>query len=202
MEPQQPTQISKSTAFLQGFVVLFSGVEDEMRKRATEFVLRNGGKCVDRFCKEVTCGIVGRVGSAGFKELKGAKVPLLSLKWLQDCSASKSLAQMDSPKYKVHYCTGLNVVCTQLTLDERTRVQQLVENGGGVYSDLFIGKLCTHLIAKTPDGEKYLSAKKCGTIRTVTIAWVEECAKQKGLYTMGLFASCSHDLCLLPVLHA
>jgi hypothetical protein len=181
MEPQQLTHISKSVAFLQGFVVLFCGVEDEIRKKATEFVIRNGGKCVDKFCKEVTCGIVGRVGSAGFKELKGAKVPLLSLKWLRECSVSKSLALMDSLNYKVDYCTGLNVVCTQLTMDERARVQQLVESGGGVYSDLFIGKVCTHLIAKTPDGDKYVSAKKCGTIRIVTIAWVEECAKQKGV---------------------
>lgn len=182
--------MSKPTTFFQGFVILFCGVDEVIRKKAADFVVRNGGKCVDKFCTGVTCGIVGKVGSIGFKELVVAKVPLLTLKWLQDCSTSRSLAQMEGSMYKVGYATGLNVVCTQLTLEERTRVQQLVEKGGGTYSDRFVGMVCTHLIAKTPEGDKYMGAKKCGTVRIVTCSWVEECAKRKGAHFILVTPPC------------
>lgn len=179
MDQQPPAQPAKTSLFLHGFVILFVGVDDVLRSKATEFVIRSGGKCVDKFCKQVTCGIVGRVGAPGYKEVLESKVTILSFKWLQDCSSLKSLAPMDGSKYKVGYCTGIQVVCTQLDAEERAKVKELTERGGGTYSDRFVGKDCTHLIAKTPEGDKYMSAKKCGT-RIVTIDWIEECAKKKG----------------------
>jgi hypothetical protein len=177
---QDQTSKPAVSKFLEGFVVLFCGIDDVRRAKAKEAVARYGGKCVDKYTTAVTCGIVVRVGSSGFKDMLNAKVRLLTFKWLQDCMLSRSLAPMDQPQYKVNIFTGLNVVCTQLTLDERTRVQQLVESGGGTFSDKLFGNACTHLIAKTPDGEKYTGAKKFGTVKIVVAAWAEECAKQKG----------------------
>ena len=171
--------------FLEGFVVLFCGIDEPKRTKAREVIVRYGGKWVDKYSKEVTCGIVGRVGSTGFKELRKAKVQLLQLKWLQDCILNRSLVQMEAPKYKVEIFTGLEVVCTQLLPDERNRVKTLVEAGGGTYSDRLVAASCTHLIAKTPEGDKYVGAKKFGTVHIVTMAWVEECAKQKGISTIA-----------------
>lgn len=167
--------------FLEGFVVLFSGVDELKKTKAKEAVLRYGGKCVDKYTKEVNCGVVGKVGSAGFKELLNAKVSILTMKWLQDCASTKALAPVESPQYKVGLFSGLNVVCTQFSIEERNQLQETIEANYGTFSDRFVGNMCTHLIAKTPSGDKYMGAKKCGNIRIVTMAWVEECVKQKGM---------------------
>jgi NAD-dependent DNA ligase len=192
-------QIAKPAAskFLEGFVVLFCGIDEDRRAKAKEAVARYGGKCVDKYNNTVTCGIVGRVGSSGFKDMLNAKVRLLTFKWLQDCMLSRSLAPMEQPQYKVNIFTGLNVVCTQLNQDERTRIQQLVESGGGTYSDKLFGNICTHLIAKTPDGEKYMGAKKFGTVKIVVMAWAEECVKQKGANAGIKSSLCLQSYCLL-----
>lgn len=169
------------TRFLEGFVVYFCGLEETIKAKAKEMVAHYGGKSVDKFTKQVTCGIVGRVGATGYKDLVESKVHVATLKWLNDCAQSRSLAPMESTKYKVGVLHGLTIVCTQVTLDIRARVEQLVKANGGAYSDKFVGYQCTHLIGTSPEGEKYIAAKKCGRVHIVTVAWLEECARLKGM---------------------
>lgn len=176
----QTTKSLVPVKFLEGFVVFFSGVEEARRKKAKDVVVRFGGKCADKFSTAVTCGVVERVGASGFKELITNKIRIVSMRWLLDCASGRALAPTEATQYKIPPFLGLVIVCTQVSVDERSRVQDLVENNGGVFSERFVGGQCTHLIAKTPTGDKYLAAKKCGNVNIVTNGWVEECAKQKG----------------------
>ena len=176
----QTTKPNASVRFLEGFVILFSGVEESRRNKAKEVVIRYGGKCVEKFNTSVTCGVIERVGASGYKELVVNKIHVATMKWLLDCVNSRSLAPLEATQYRVLPFTGLVIVCTQVSVDERNRVKDLVQTNGGVFSERFIGDKCTHLVAKTPTGDKYLAAKKCGNVKIVTNDWVEECAKQKG----------------------
>lgn len=166
--------------FLEGFVIFFCGFDEAVNVKAKEMVIHYGGKVVDKFSSQVTCGVVVRVGASGYKDLMGSKVQVMSIRWLNDCAYSRSLAPMESAKYKVGVLHGLTVVCTQVTVDVRARVEELVNGNGGTFSDKFVGYKCTHLIATTPEGDKYVAAKKCGSVHIVTIAWLEECVRQKG----------------------
>lgn len=179
---QGGAKTSVASKFLEGFVVLFSGVEEARRTKAKEVVARFGGKCADKFSSAVTCGVVERVGATGFKELITSKVHVVSMRWLLDCASCRALAPTEAAQYKVPPFLGLVIVCTQVSIDERDRVRELVIKNGGTFSERFVGGQCTHLIAKTPTGDKFLAAKKSGNVNIVTNGWVEECAKQKGNY--------------------
>lgn len=170
------------TRFLEGFVIFLCGFEEAVRVKAKEMVVYYGGKVSDKYNKQVTCGVVVRVGATGYKDLVESKVHIMSIKWLNDCASSRTLAPMESTKYKVGVLHGLTIVCTQVTVDVRTQVEHLVNANGGTYSNQFVGYQCTHLIATTPDGDKYVAAKKCGRVHIVTVAWLEECVRQKGKF--------------------
>lgn len=184
----QGVKVAGTVKFLEGFVVFFSGVEEARRTKAKEVVVRFGGKCADKFSNAVTCGVIERVGASGFKELITSKVHIVSMRWLLDCASSRALAPMESVQYKVPPFLGLVIVCTQVDIDERDRVQELVKKNGGTFCERFVGGQCTHLIAKTPTGDKFLAAKKCGNVNIVTNGWVEECAKQKGNHHADVFS--------------
>ena len=68
--------------------------------------------------------------------------------------------------------------------DERQKIQQMIEDNGGIYSVHLDKDECTHLVAKESCGEKYIYAKNWNTVHIVTMEWIEQCTIQKSKMIM------------------
>ncbi|KAJ1421562.1 BRCT domain-containing protein [Ochromonadaceae sp. CCMP2298] len=177
--------------FLVGFVFYLCGipphpapkdVPDEKYTRKVIAVL--GGQCSDRLTDSVNCCLVKRVGASGYNAVRQCKaVQQLTPQWLYDCYKKNVLLPFQA--YHVKPFHGLVIVCSQVTKDERERAQSTIKEHGGTFGAGLEKDKCTHLVAATPDGQKYNYAKSWGNVQIVTLAWIDECVRQKREFHQG-----------------
>jgi len=71
---------------------------------------------------------------------------------------------------------GVVVCLSGLTAAYKVKLHQLVDDLGGAFTRHLDTSQNTHLVATSPHGEKYFTAKACPRIQIVTPEWIEECA--------------------------
>lgn len=69
---------------------------------------------------------------------------------------------------------GLVIAATQLSPKEKERTEIIIQDNGGTYSGKLEFEVTTHLIASSPEGDKYFAAKDWG-LPIVTMSWLHDC---------------------------
>ncbi|RHZ06065.1 hypothetical protein DYB26_008601 [Aphanomyces astaci] len=86
------------------------------------------------------------VGSDKYKAAKAAKMKVVKLDWLKECSRAAKVVPAD--QYELGPLEGLCICTTGLYVEDREKVQELCEAAGGIYHpDLNFGST-THLLAE------------------------------------------------------
>lgn len=153
-----------------------SSAEEHLAKRLTRQL---GGQFSLNFDpKQVTHLIVIKVGSRKHEMAIRHKIWTVTLQWLVRCESESS--RLDELDFSVGPFAGLNISVTQLNLEERLAVKSKVEAGGGIFSSDLRQDACTHLIARSPNGDKYSAARSWGGIWLVNTKWIDDCVASKG----------------------
>jgi hypothetical protein len=97
--------------------------------------------------------------------------------WLEKCILEGSKIEED--RFPALAFEGLKIAVTQLPQKERTEIQLIVEAHGGVYYKDLHKDECTHLVAVTPEGEKYDAVKHSKSIRVMRCEWIYACRDAK-----------------------
>ena len=167
---------SSSNRPLKSCQICLTGITSSEERHALELITNLGGKLSRHLTKDAYCLVVKRVGSAKYQAAIALNIPCIQLQWLSDCNNSKSFIPFDN--YKVQPLTGLSFSVTGFEPDERLKIQQLITEHDGVNCSVMTKDNCTHLIAKTPSGEKYNAAKHWKNINIVTVQWLYECVEK------------------------
>ncbi len=164
--------------FLEGCEIILSGMPDDYKEKAKSVLNMFGAKCVDLFSPNTGVLVVGAVGTKEFSDAVTKKeynqVIIVTKDWVRECQKKYTLAKYSA--YKVPPFYGLVVTCTEVTKEERDRIESIVNANGGKYSASFFKDKSTHLIAKDGNSEKFSRAKEWRK-RIVTTQWVDDCVK-------------------------
>ena len=172
MDPPSASKI------LRGYKICLTGFNKMDLVKSINIINRLGGSYMEKAVSDATCMIVNRVGGKDFQICCRMNIPLVAVTWLQDCLRHNKAMKMIS--YPVKPFTGLSITCTQLVPEERSKLQQLVEENGGTYNVQLVRDLVTHLVAKEASGDKFSYAKLWNNVHVISIEWIEECARSKG----------------------
>jgi hypothetical protein len=107
------------------------------------------------------------------------RVAVVGLGWVAALRGYEGTEPPPSAPHLLPPLTGFIVSLTGFLPADRPGVKVLVESSGAK----FCGGLtisCSHLVAASPEGKKYVFAKQRG-IKTVSLAWLRQCVENKAL---------------------
>jgi flagellin-like hook-associated protein FlgL len=138
--------------------ITLTGVSSQEEKWARKIV----SECfpVEVYCFEAALSrathvlVVKKVGSDKYRAAVENRIPMVTLKWLEDCAAAKDYMDFQNcvdskqvdPKYVVHPLLGLSLSLTGFEPPERERFKHMIESNGGTINT-GLSKESTHLIA-------------------------------------------------------
>ncbi|ETV96810.1 hypothetical protein, variant [Aphanomyces invadans] len=158
------------------YTVCSTGLTTEEIIVSKSIVAQLGMRWDDDLHDGVTHLLAVVVGSAKYKAAKAAKMKVVKLDWLKECSRAAKVLPTD--QYELGPLEGLCICTTGLYVEDREKVQELCEAAGGIYHpDLNFGTT-THLLAEEPEGAKYNTAIAYG-IPVVTLDWIVACVQAK-----------------------
>jgi hypothetical protein len=156
----------------------------EVNSKILGAVKQLGGVYKQNLAKDTQYLLVGKVGSDKHAMVLDQSnewtrnVQCLRAEWIFACVGKDAL--VDPSDYQVLPFTGLTLSVTQIhatDAEERKALEmRLVENGARFSANL-VKKVCTHLIAKEPNGNKYKQGLKWG-MHICTEGWVDECIRK------------------------
>jgi len=126
----------------------------------------------DQATNNTTHLIIKRVGSMKYSAAKKKGIPTVTLGWLKACFDRSDLVPCDA--YRTGPLTGLTICATQISQEQRSEVQRHVEATGGIFHRDLQEGVVTHLLALTPEGEKYKAAK-AWKMNVVSPDWLADC---------------------------
>ena len=130
------------------------------------------GTVINDLYKDTYCLILKKVGSEKHEMAIRDDIVCVTILWLYDCHDKQRLVSRSL--YRVKPFHGLVITVTQLSPREKERTEILIQENGGIYSGKLEFEVTTHLIASTPDGDKYFAAKEWG-LPIVTMSWLHDC---------------------------
>ena len=161
---------------LQGISVSATGVSSSEERTIRGCLDILGGIYHVNLVNETKFLIVKRVGSQKYVAAKKLGIPVLVMQWLIDCNVSK--AYLPIKDYEAGPFYGLTICCTQISPEERYKLERtVIENGGKFEKHLDLDHI-THLVAGSAEGDKYAAAKLWG-LTVVNPSWVADCVSQK-----------------------
>ncbi|XP_042476122.1 DNA topoisomerase 2-binding protein 1-A-like isoform X2 [Macadamia integrifolia] len=157
---------------MDGVKVLASGFEKDEKVKIEKLVTAMGGVLQTKASMDVNFVIARNVLAAKYKWASNVlKKPVVTISWLNQCWNEHRVVPQEP--YRVPPFSGLTICTTRIPADERKELEKLVIQNGGKYS-ADLTKNCTHLVADTPEGDKYKVARKWGHIHIVTRKWVNQ----------------------------
>ncbi|XP_024530554.1 DNA topoisomerase 2-binding protein 1 isoform X1 [Selaginella moellendorffii] len=155
---------------LEGIRVHATGFDDSKLKSKIEWLVTSMCGTLDASVSSSTDFVIAKgVSSPAYQVACQQKKPVVGLSWLDLCSREHQL--VPHRPHKLSPLSGLNICATQVPVDVRVRIAEAANQNGASYSPN-LTKECTHLIATSPDGEKFLASKTWGTIKVVNQDWL------------------------------
>mmetsp|Transcript_19062 Transcript_19062/g.31234 ORF Transcript_19062/g.31234 Transcript_19062/m.31234 type:complete len:376 (-) Transcript_19062:78-1205(-) len=160
----------------RGLVISSTGLTALERERVEHLVKSMSGEFHRDFTGAVTHLVATKVGSEKYKVALKLSKPIVTIEWVENCNTAGML--LPTLPYLLPPFASCVISITGFTPDMRTQIQALTKEYGGEFS-AGLSKRCTHLIANSPTGEKYLHAINWGT-PVVTLQWFSDSIRMKG----------------------
>ncbi|CAL1290613.1 unnamed protein product [Larinioides sclopetarius] len=177
--PKRPKPVY--SVAMRKITVSCSNINSEKREDMRYKIELMGGFFSKDLTKSVTHLIVGEVGSKKYRVAANFGLSIMMPDWVEDVwetGQHQLLHALDKAydKYKCPVFRGLVITVSQLTVNERSSIQSLVEENGGSYLAPLKANQTTHLVLTEPTGDKYRYAKNW-KIFCVNINWVYDSVK-------------------------
>eukprot|EP00268_Persea_americana_P053257 TRINITY_DN6013_c0_g1_i4.p1 TRINITY_DN6013_c0_g1~~TRINITY_DN6013_c0_g1_i4.p1 ORF type:complete len:814 (-),score=125.40 TRINITY_DN6013_c0_g1_i4:2532-4973(-) len=162
---------------MDGVKVLASGFDMDEKVKTENLVTSMGGVFLTKASLDVSFVIVKNVLAAKYKWAHNVlKKPIVTSSWLQQCWIEHRVVPQEP--YRILPFTGLTICATRIPADVRKMMESLIIQNGGQYSADLTRK-CTHLVCDTPEGDKYLVARKWGHINIVSKKWFDQSVERR-----------------------
>eukprot|EP01038_Epipyxis_sp_PR26KG_P009678 gene9678-13031_t len=122
--------------------------------------------------------LIRKVGTYEYEVATKRKIPILPVEWLVDCIRHLELLPYEAYMKQIKPFYGLCITCTQIGIEERSKIQTIIEENGGKFDGTLAKGKTTHLIAIDSIGDKYTYARTW-QLPIVTPLWIYECVKQQ-----------------------
>lgn len=186
-----PKQAYTCCLAMDGVTILCSGFEKDERAKIEQLVTAMGGLLQSKVSMDVNFVIANDVLAAKYKwALNILKKPIVTMNWLEQCWIEHRVVPHEP--YRILPFTGLNISITKLEADERKELMEIIEQNGGQYS-ASLTKKCTHLVANEPGGDKYLVAKKWGSIHIVDRRWIDQSVARRACVDENAYVICQRS---------
>lgn len=161
------------------------GFDDADNNRLRTLISSNGGiYFVDMPPRTLLHFIVAAHGTKIRQGNNFPNVPVVSFDWVVRSVEERKLLDPTSfvlfaplPKpLPYSWFTGFIISISGFAAEERSNIRDLIQKLGATYLDAF-NKKVTHLICKSPTGDKYNRALKWNLDNIVSAAWLYECAR-------------------------
>ncbi|GFS61654.1 DNA topoisomerase 2-binding protein 1-A [Nephila pilipes] len=184
---------------MRKITVSCSNVDNASRENIQQKVELMGGFFSKDLTKSVTHLIVGEVGSKKYRVAASFGLSIMIPGWVDDVwenGQQQQLHATDSSynKYKCPVFKGLVITVSQLSVDERSAIQSIIEGNGGAYLAPLKAYKTTHLVLSEPSGDKYRYAKSW-KIYCVNVNWIYDSVKSGYCKDEALYKiddSCKH----------
>ncbi len=161
---------------LSGIRICVTNVNGAEEQEVRGYCRVLGAEFQENLNKNTTYLIAKRVGRLKYSMAKEKwKIPVLNMSWLKECFDKSDFVPTDS--YRVGPLYGLVICSTQLPVEERDELINTVERAGGTFNKDLSEELVTHLVALSPEGNKYKAAKSW-RINVISPKWIDECIAQ------------------------
>ncbi|KAG0589273.1 hypothetical protein KC19_1G008800 [Ceratodon purpureus] len=159
---------------LEGVSVLLTGFIGDEKKELEDLVTSMHGTLLQQTVPDVDFVVAKDVRATKYKwACDMVRKPILISSWLRQCAREHRQIPHDS--YRMPPLAGLIICATGIMFEDRYLIQAAAEKNGAAYhSDLT--RECSHLIARVPDGPKYVAAINWG-LKVVTQDWFWESVK-------------------------
>ncbi|CAN8076524.1 unnamed protein product [Agarophyton chilense] len=144
-------------------------------------VQRLGGEVSEELRPNTTHFLCEKAGSAGHRAVclrnsRAGVTPIIIVRqsWLQSCEAASMLVKCSA--HVLQPLTGLNICSTGFDRDERDEISNLAVSLGALYSKSLTVE-CTHLICRSPNGNKYNFALEVSHMFIVRLQWLKQCTE-------------------------
>lgn len=154
----------------------FTGLKTAAEKQLQGEAEALGATFTAPLTADVTHLVLARAGSEKHRKAQKLPIFIVEVRWLADCISGQTRLAENS--YIARPFVGFRICVTQLPQAERFEMQKLIEAGGGTFERDLDKEKCTHLVAVTPEGDKFNSVKHCQSIRIMQKTWVFACVEQ------------------------
>ncbi|GIY02565.1 DNA topoisomerase 2-binding protein 1-A [Caerostris darwini] len=177
--PKRPNPVYSVS--MRKITVSCSNISNDLREDLCHKIELMGGFFSKDLTKSVSHLIVGEVGSKKYRVAANFGLSIMTPEWVNDVWENGQYQQIHATnssysKYKCPVFKGLVVTVSQLSVDERSTVQSLIEQNGGSYLAPLKANKTTHLVLTEPVGDKYRYAKNW-KIYCVNVNWIYDSLK-------------------------
>ncbi|XP_042461718.1 DNA topoisomerase 2-binding protein 1-like isoform X3 [Zingiber officinale] len=170
---------------MDGVKILASGFDKDEKIQIEQLVTAMGGVLHTKASQDVNFVIVKNVLAAKYKwALNILKKPIVTMSWLRQCWTEHRVVPQEA--YRILPFSGLTICVTRIPADERKEMEKLIIDNGGSYS-ADLTKKCSHLISDSPQGDKYMVARRWGYIHIVTHRWIDQSIVRRACLDEALF---------------
>ncbi|MCO5604802.1 hypothetical protein L7F22_058974 [Adiantum nelumboides] len=170
---------------MEGVKVLATGFEKTEKAEIERIIKSMCGEIESKAFTSVSFVIAKDVLAAKYKfAVSSLRRPILKLDWLFQCWREHRLVPCEP--FRLPPFLGLVICATNIPLDERKEIEDACRENGGSYS-ADLTKKCTHLIANTPQGDKFRVARRWGTVKIINRHWFGQCLAAKVCLDEDLF---------------
>ena len=168
---------------LEGVSVLLTGFAGDEKKELEDLVMSMYGTLQPQTVPDVDFVVAKDVLATKYKWACEVRKPVLMSSWLWQCA--REHRQVPHDPYRMLPLAGLTICATGILFEDRYRIQDAAQHNGAAYhADLT--RVCSHLIALKPDGQKYEAAINWG-LKVVSQKWFWESIEHKMSLDEALF---------------
>ncbi|GFR12558.1 DNA topoisomerase 2-binding protein 1-A [Trichonephila clavata] len=166
---------------MRKITVSCSNIDHATRESIKDQVEQMGGFFSKDLTKSVTHLIIGEVGSKKYRVAANFGLSIMMPSWVEEVWKNGQYQQLHATdssfnKYKCPVFKGLVITVSQMSVDERSAIQTIIEENGGTYLAPLKASKTTHLVLCEPSGDKYKYAKMW-KIYCVNVNWIYESVK-------------------------
>ncbi|KAJ7299162.1 hypothetical protein O6H91_Y168400 [Diphasiastrum complanatum] len=194
-----PKQMYTCCLAMEGFHVLTTGFTTQEKAKIEQLVSSMGGVCDANVSATLSCVIAKNVLTPKYKLTSSLRKPVVSIDWLYQCWREHRIVPFEP--YRLLPFTGLTICATQIPADMRSKISEAAEKSGGSYS-ADLTRICTHLIANLPEGDKYKVAKRWGTVKLVNQQWFWQSIAAKACLDEDLYPVRGEDVAGMQKINA
>lgn len=169
---------------LKGHKILVLGFSPTETAKLESAAVNLGASVFQEYRKDLACVITRCLDndcepSDTIRKAIVNQIPVISPRWLVDCSTSKAWNPFDSVDrcYRLSLFDGMIATCSGCNPQEMSLIRNTIESHGGIFDRNLVKGSSSHLIVSMAVGGKYESAMAWGGIVIVTPAWLTACVQ-------------------------